>query len=127
MDAGAAIFARLASATSAGTRVYPHILPQSPTYPAVTYQQVSAVRTHAMGNTGPVVRVRMQVNLWGRTYAEARTLASETLARLGRFADTIGTTRVLDVLLDNEFDTYESETQTRRVVQDYTLLITAND
>jgi len=126
VDAGAFIFARLASATSAGTRVYPHILPQSPTYPAVTYQQVSAVRTHAMGSTGPVVRVRMQVNLWGRTYADARTLAAETLARLGRFNEQIGSTRVLDVLLDNELDTYESETQTRRVVHDYTILLTSN-
>ena len=78
MSAGAVIFARLANGTTAQSRVYPLLLPQSPTFPAVTYQQISALPMHAMGKDGSVVRVRVQVNSWGKTYAEARTLAGET-------------------------------------------------
>ena len=65
----------------------------------------------------------MQLNLWGTTYAEARTLAGEVLARLSRYWDS----SVTDVLLDNELETYESESQTRRVIQDYTLFLTSTN
>jgi hypothetical protein len=123
MDAGAVVFARLANSTSAGSRIYPLLLPQQPTLPAVTYQQVSAVRTHAMGQDVPVVRVRAQVNAWGKTYAEARTLANETLTRLARFKGVVGAVQVLDVLADNEMESYESDTQTRRVILDFSLFL----
>lgn len=124
MSAGAFLFARLSTHTSAGNRVYPLLLPQQATFPAVTYQQVSAVRTHAMGGDSPIVRVRMQVNSWGSTYATARTLAGEVESRINRFRGIAGGVNVLDVLLDNDVETYESETQLRRVMQDYTILLT---
>lgn len=125
MNAGAVIFGLLANSTTAGARVYPLILPQQPTYPAVTYQQISSVPMHAMGRDGAVTRVRVQVNSWGRTYADARTLASEVEARLSRFQGLGSGVNVLDVLRDNEIETYESDTQTRRVIQDYTLFLSA--
>ena len=126
MNAGAAVFGRLTGQTTAGSRVYPLVLPQQPTYPAVTYQQISAVRLHEMGQDAGVIRVRVQVNAWGKTYAEARTLAGEVETRLSRFRGVVGGVTVLDVVLDNEVDmAYESETQSRRVTQDYTLFINA--
>jgi hypothetical protein len=101
-------------------------MPQDGTLPAVTYQQIGAgVRMHAMGQDGQVLRVRMQVNVWGSTYAEARTLAGEVAGRLSRFRGAVGVVQVLDILLDNELDTYESDSNARRVIQDYTLFLTA--
>lgn len=123
MDAGPVLFGRLYNSTSAGSRIYPLFLPLEPTFPAISYQTVSTVRTHAMGQDSPVVRVRMQVNAWGKTYAEARTLANEAVARLSRFRGAVGTVRVLDVLADNELEQYESETQTRRVMIDFSLFL----
>lgn len=123
MDAAEVVAGRLA--TVAGGRVYPLKLPDQPQFPAVTYQQISAVRTHAMGKDAPLIRVRMQVNVWGKTYAEARATAGAVANRLSRFRGTVGATRVLDVLLDNELETYESDNGTRRVIQDYSLLVTA--
>ncbi|HEX7119397.1 MAG TPA: DUF3168 domain-containing protein [Longimicrobiales bacterium] len=123
MNAGAVIFSRLVNQTAAGSRIFPLVLPQDATFPAVTYQQISSVRTHAMGQDGAIIRVRVQINSWGRSYAEARTLAGEVETQLSRFKGTVGGTRVLDVLLDNEIETYESETQARRVIQDFTFLL----
>jgi len=125
MSAGAFVFARLANQTAAGSRVYPLLLPQEPAYPAVTYQQISATRIHAMGQDSSIARVRMQVNAWGRTYAEARALAGQIEERLNRFRGTEGGVTIMDVLLDNDIETYESDTQTRRVAQDYTIFISA--
>jgi hypothetical protein len=123
---GAFIYSRLANQTSAQNRVYPGILPQTPTFPAVTYQQISAVGSHAMGADSPLTTVRVQVDSWAKTYAEARTLAGEVAARLKRFRGLSGSIEVLDVLLDNELETYESTSQTRRILQDFTLFISNN-
>jgi hypothetical protein len=123
MNGGPFLFGRLTNSTTAASRVYPLILPQSPTFPAVTYQQISAVRMHAMGQDSPLVRVRVQVDSWGKTYAEARTLAAEVEARLKRHSGQYGAVKVHDVLLDNELELYDSDTQTRRVSQDYTLFL----
>jgi hypothetical protein len=118
-----AVFDRLFGETGAEDRVYSLVLPQNPAYPAISFQQISATRTHAMGSDGPLVRVRVQVNSWGRTYADARTLAGEVLTRLNRFKGESGGIQVLDVLLDNELDTYEMDADVRRVVQDYTIFV----
>ena len=124
ISAGEVIVSRLANATAAAGRIYPAILPQNPTYPAITYQEISSVRTHAMGQDGPMTRVRAQVNVWATSHAEARAVANQVANSLSRYWATIGATRVLDVLLDNDMTFYESETQTRRVTQDYTLFLT---
>jgi hypothetical protein len=123
MSAGAVVSARLNGNTGAANRIYPQILPEAPTYPAVTYQQISAVRTHAMGKDGPIIRVRVQVNSWGKTYAEARTLAGQVEGRLSRFRGLVGSIEVHDVFLDNELETYDSDAQVRRIIQDFTIHI----
>lgn len=127
MSAGEFIFARLSGATSAESRVYPLLLPDAPTFPALTYHEVSAVRTHAMGQDAGLLRVRVQLNAWGDTYAAARALGNEVAARLSRFRGTASGQTVLDVLLDNEMMTYDSETNSRRVIQEYTLFLTTNE
>lgn len=119
----APIFALLVNQTDAGSRVYPQVLPQEPTYPAVTYQQVSAVPLRAMGADGSVLRVRVQVNCWGKTYAEALSLAGAVEARMSRFSGEAGGVTVLDTLLDSSLERYELESNTRRVIQDYTIFI----
>ena len=124
MDAGTIIYARLNGQTTAGQNVFPLLLPQDPTLPAVTYQQISSVQTHQMGTSAPLYRVRVQVDVWGETYAQVRALANEVAGQLNRFRGDVDTTRVLDVLADNELETYESDALLRRVSQDWTLFLT---
>jgi hypothetical protein len=118
------IFGLLQSNTAAGSRVYPLTLPQSPVYPAVTYQQISSTATHAMGGDDPLRIVRVQVNSWAETYADAQALAAEVAATMSRYRGTLADVRVLDILLDNEIPLYDSDANVRRVIQDYTLFLT---
>lgn len=124
MDAGAVIYARLEGQTTAGQNVFPLLLPEGPTLPAVTYQQISSVQLHQMGASAPLYRVRVQVDVWGQTYAQARTLANEVAGQLNRYRGAVGTTQVIDVLAENELETYEMDADLRRVTQDYTLFLT---
>lgn len=119
---GKAIHGRLADATSAGYRVYPEVLPQNPTYPAVTYNIIDNVPTHCMGRDAAITRTRVQVDSWGVSYADAHTLANEVAARLSRYKGAVEGVIVSDCLLDNATDVYEDDAQARRVSHDYTIL-----
>lgn len=123
MKAGAVIFGRLDGQTSAGSRVYPLMLPQEPSFPAITYQQISSGRMRAMGKDGPLIRARVQLNSWGSSYAQARTLAGEVEDMLNRFRGIVSGLNILDILIENEIETFESETEARRVIQDYTIML----
>lgn len=120
---GKVLFGRLGS-TSAGSRVYPLLLPQDATFPAVTYQQISRTQEHAYGVEAGVLSVRVQVDSWAESYAAARSLADEVAAALSRYNGTINGVTVRDIVLDNERELYE-ETGIRRVWQDYVIYIEA--
>lgn len=111
--------------TVAGDRIYPQILPQKPTFPAITFNQVSGVRERDLcGPTGRT-KPRITINAWAERYADARALADQIRVGLSGFKGTIGDspgTTVDDLILDNEFDQYEDEAGTKgvhRVLQDY--------
>jgi hypothetical protein len=123
---GQVLFSRLTGQTAAGSRVYPTILPQSPTFPAVTYQQISAVKSHAMGQDTPLTRLRVQVDCWAKSHADVRALAAAVAARLSRFKGEFDSVDILDCLLENEIEGYEATSQTRRIIQEYTVFIRSN-
>lgn len=89
--------------TTAGTRVYPVLLPETPTFPAITYQEITAVpQNHRSGDTR-LDRLRFQVNAWGKTFEEARVLADELRELLNRASGgRIGRIWVEDVRDDFE-------------------------
>jgi len=124
MDAAPIVFSRINGATSAENRVYPLYLPQDVSYPCVSYFQVSATQVHTMGDGADLWRVRMQVDVWGTTYASARTLADEVRGKLHRWRGEQGNVRVIDILFDDEDTPLDPDMMTYRVSQDWTLLLT---
>jgi hypothetical protein len=120
---GKVIHARLTGSTSAATRVYPLILPQAPTLPAVTYQIISTQRLHNFGTDANIQTVRVQVDSWASSYAQARTLADEVFTRLSRVKGIIGPLDVHDIVEDNRTDLYEAGTNIYRVTQDFRLFV----
>lgn len=100
-------------------RIYPLILPQEPTYPAVTYQRIDGPREHAFGGDMGIPHPRIQVDSWGKTYASAKAVATQVRGALQRWADAGATPEVLDCLLDNDEDDYEPQTGVYRVRQDW--------
>jgi hypothetical protein len=100
-----------------GSRVYPGYLTQNAALPALSYRRVSADREHAMGSDPEMAHVAMQVDVWARTYKEARETAEEVRRALQRWS----TSTVQDTFIDNDTDLYEDENEIHHVAMDFTM------
>lgn len=58
-----------------GTRIYPEIMPQDVTYPAISYQRISTVRLNMLSGVDDFTQVRIQIDCWDDNYSDVKTLA----------------------------------------------------
>lgn len=87
-----------------GTRIYPLIMPQGVTYPALVYQRISTVPRYAcMGTDVGLVRTRIQVTAWGDTFAEVKAIANQVRQALQRWNPT----GVQDTFIVGEYDLFD--------------------
>lgn len=103
-----------------GTRVYPIKAPQSPTYPLITYQQISGVRETTLHGRAGLARPRFQIDAWyaetGTGYKLSRALGALILARLEGLTtrvadpDVPSETRIVAVTFDSDQDLFEQDT-----------------
>lgn len=106
-------------------RIYPDTLPQNPTFPAITFSQVSRVGVDGLEGSCGKARRRVQVDCWATTRKGSWQLADAVRQTLngfhtGTFADSV----IGSVRLDNETGLFDEEskiTGTYRVIQDYIL------
>ncbi|MGE5553298.1 MAG: tail completion protein gp17 [Betaproteobacteria bacterium] len=106
-------------------RIYPLLLPQSPTLPAVTYQKISSIEEYAQDGSSSLRRVRFQIDCWAGSYASAKAVAAQVKAALIRFCGLLGGAggvQVGGVWLDDETDFYESDPPVFRVSVDIRLI-----
>jgi hypothetical protein len=104
-----------------GTRIYPLIMPQNPTLPAVTYQKISGVVDYVMDGTS-IKRPRIQVDAWAKSYASARAVAEQVKAAFDRYTGTmggVGGVQVIGTWIENETDLFEPDTGLYRVSLDF--------
>jgi hypothetical protein len=94
-----------------GTRLYPVVLPQAPTFPAVSYQWISGVGFPNMENTGSLRMQRVQFTAWAPTYTAAVQVFEAVRARLNGFKGVNGGTQFEGAFFVNEVDLYEPEPQ----------------
>lgn len=102
-----------------GSRVYPDILPQSVTYPALTYSEVSGVRVRDFDGPTGRARLRISIHSWSETSLQRNQLADAVRTALDGYAGLMGTTSVGNIILDNELDIFEEEVPVYRKVQDF--------
>jgi hypothetical protein len=100
-------------------RVYPDILPQGPTYPALTYFRVSGPRLYHLRGASGRSTPRYQIDCWAETRLGARVLAEAVRASLSGFHGFMGTTKVGYLRLDNETDFYEETVKVYRTSLDF--------
>lgn len=97
------------------TRLYPLVLPQNPTYPAITYLKVSRVGGRAMKSTNPRhIRARFQFSCWATSYSSAKAVAVQVQTALQDYNGVMGGSggvTVLDSEPINELDIYEPDTK----------------
>ena len=111
-----AIVSYLAAMGVADERVYPQVLPQGATLPAVVYQRVDTTVTQPHGEPATLPRPRYQFTCWASTFEGARQTADEVLAALDGFWGTMGNGKEYEVevesaLLKDVRDYYDPDTE----------------
>lgn len=95
----------LTGTVAAGSRVYPLTFPQGATFPAVTYQRISAPREAAFNRAVGSVRTHFQVDGWAESYSAMRQLAVQLATKVLAFVGS--SVNVMSVSIENERDTRE--------------------
>lgn len=98
-------------ATAAGDDVYPIVAKQGAPLPRLTFVRVGNAPVNDLGGSSGLDAVRIQVDAWAATPTAARALADQVR--------TVMQGASFKGLLQNDFDTYEPETRTYRVSQDF--------
>ena len=105
------------------SRIYPLNLPQSPTYPAVTFTRIGTDPFSGMTEDIGITRGRFQLDAWATTYLGALNVGAQLRLALKRWDDSGTSPVVLDSFLDNELDDFEDRLESSagvfRVIQDY--------
>jgi hypothetical protein len=82
-----ALLSSTASITAiTGPRIYPLLLPQDPTLPAIDYSFIGGSSSPTFTTKG-YKRYRVEINCWGNTYSDAVTLRSTVTAALDGYSD----------------------------------------
>ncbi len=103
-------------------RVYPLVLPQSATLPASVYQRISTLRHHAFEEDTDLSRPRIQIDHYSTSYGRVKDVAEECRDLLQNKSGEIGDSDTVEnvaVLLTDESEYYEEDTQYYRIRQDY--------
>ena len=122
-DVETVLFTRLTThaglAALVSVRVYPMLLPQAPTMPAVTYQRIDGVRESGMTQEHGMAHPRIQVDSWASTYAGAKAVAGQVRAALQRWSDSSTTPEILDSFIEGDTDMQEPELKLFRCSMDF--------
>lgn len=106
-----------------GQRVYPVLLPQNPTYPAISYERISSTGQDGTSNRK---ESRYQINCWARTYAGVVSLSAAVKVALEEYHDADQTPGISWVRVVNELDDYDSEVDVFRIIVDVILHTTGD-
>ena len=112
------IFDQLTTSTRvtdyAGRRVYPVILPQSPTYPCISYQRIWGGQENLLSGYATLQNALIQIDCWATSYAAVKHLSTAVHYMM----DVAGSTRFKAVLSGDQ-DMYEDEVEIFRVSMDF--------
>ncbi len=100
-------------------RVYPDKLPQSPTYPAITYEIISDIPYRGLSGDHDKERVHARLHCWAVTAAVRNDLTRKVRAALSGFKGLMGTVKVSTVKFETWNDIYEDEPEVYRRVADF--------
>jgi len=124
MSIDSALYARLAGfaglSALVSARIYPPPIPQDPTYPLVTYQQVSGNRGYVYGpNQDGFVWARFQLDSWAETLIGARALSEQVRLALSNYHGTSDSVVIDYIRIESEQQLFEEDVEKHRISQDY--------
>lgn len=93
-------------------RVYPLMLPQGCSLPAISYQRVSTDYIVSVGGYSGLERVRIQIDVMASTYAVSKALANQVVTAMN-------STLLFKCIPEMQMDILENDTMTYRVSMDF--------
>ena len=103
-----------------GTRLYPEVLPEGVTLPAVTYQIVSLADTaDAAGGDNLMDTNRVQLTSYAATKAAAANVDRQIRAAINGYRGSMGTVVIEGCWRVNQIANYDPLPQLRQVISDY--------
>ena len=114
------VYAALTSGSPASLRVYPDVLPQFPTYPALTYSVIAGTNDFDLQGPSGLIRRLVQVDAWATTRSGAVAAMNE--AKILLLASSDFTIDGADV---TGAERYDNETKLYR--ESYEFIIWANE
>lgn len=113
MSVEAAIYSLLTTTpSSAGDRIYPVILPEGCSFPAIRYQRISTVRWNTLDNANDTPNARFEVSCWAEDFPDAIILEVAVRAALAGFSGTIGDTTIQHCVPVDSRDGWEFQMST---------------
>ena len=102
-----------------GTRAYYKLLPQDPTYPALTLEQISGDPLNTVNSVPALSWARIRVNAWGKTYAAADALGIAVEDALNGETFSLTGLEIGSIVADGMRDFYEPQVSAHYMTQDY--------
>lgn len=102
-----------------GARMYPVILPQNPTMPAITYQYISGASVISHDGATGLENPTFQIDCWGSTYATMDALFEAVRERLNGAKGTFSGLYVGGIFLVRKRDLYDNDAELHRRTADY--------
>lgn len=109
---------------SSPARIYPVVIPQNSTMPAMSYQRISSQPVSAMGADTAAVRTRVQVSIFAENFSKtgnALAVRDKVVAALTRYRG--GT--IQDCFRENEQHDFDSDPKFYRIILDFIFWHTA--
>ena len=114
---GRAIYYQLRNLCSG--RIYPVVASQGAEFPYVVYQTITNTPDYTKDSGSVADKLRIQVDIFAKTYDEANVTASLVRDQLDFKAGTIAGVPVDTIRFEDEQNMYENEVRIHRVSQDY--------
>ena len=106
-----------------GTRMYPDILDEGATLPALTYQLISNNGGHSLdAQTDGLYFARVQIDVWAKTAVARGNLGLAVKQALDGFTRIMIGTDVCALLWDNELDSFEPDRKQYRRMIDFRII-----
>lgn len=89
-----------------GTKIYPLLADENALEPYIVFQIISNIREHTFETTIDMVKARVQISCWAKTYYDAITLKNAVISCLDNYAGTEATssTVIQCIHIDDEND-----------------------
>lgn len=104
-----------------GTRVYPNMLPQNPTYPAIVYERAGSSAVRRLGGGANRIRPRIRFHCWAETYGAAKNTAEALRDLLDGYRGAAGAFQIDDSTFETDIDDYDDDAKVHRVIIDFRL------